>query len=73
MKQKSLFVSHKIIPSFNIHSMQLCVRVEIEIYRFLKVKKKDIQNLRVEISLSLLTLSTDFVKYKAQMIEDKEE
>lgn len=54
--------------------MQLCVRVEIEIYRFLKVKKKkDIQNLRVEISLSLLTLSTDFVKYKAQMIEDKEE
>lgn len=36
-------------------------------------KKKDIQNLRVEISLSLLTLSTDFVKYKAQMIEDKEE
>lgn len=40
MKQKSLFVSHKIILSFNIHSMQLCVRVEIEIYRFLKVKKK---------------------------------
>lgn len=67
-------MSHKIILSFNIHSMQLCVRVEIEIYRFLKVKKKkDIQNLRVEISLSLLTLSTDFVKYKAQMIEDKEE
>lgn len=67
-------MSHKIILSFNIHSMQLCVRVEIEIYRFLKVKKKkDIQILRVEISLSLLTLSTDFVKYKAQMIEDKEE
>lgn len=67
-------MSHKIILSFNIHSMQLCVRVEIEIYRFLKVKKKkDIQILRVEISLSLLTSSTDFVKYKAQMIEDKEE
>lgn len=40
--EKSFLMSQKIILSFNIYSMQLCVRVEIEIYRFLKEKKKKI-------------------------------